>query len=157
LARRDVGPLLEVLSEDVDFFVDWKGEGVFAGGPLHGRRGYAGRSGVASFFERLFGVQEIASIEAHRELELEGERIVLGRIRWRVIADAREYESDFTLRLVFEGERARKARFLTLPKGHLKTFVPEYETSSELSREHIERTVRDFQKLYFDAYLLGRT
>jgi len=157
LSQRDIGPLLEILADDVDFFVDWKGEGVFAGGPLHGRRGYAGRRGVADFFERLFGVQEIASIETHRALELEGERIYLGRIRWRVVADGREYESDFTLRLVFEGALARKSRFLTLPKGHLKTFVPDYETGSELSREHIEKTVRDFQKLYFDAYLLGRT
>jgi cephalosporin hydroxylase len=157
LCRRDVSPLLGLLTQDVDFFVDWKGEGVFEGGPLHGRRGCEGREGVVQFFDRLFGIQEIVGVETQRTVELDGELLLVGQIRWRTRAEAREYGSDFTLRLVFDGAHVCKARFLTLPFGHLATFIPDYKTSVELSTEHVKRTIRDFQKLYFDGYLFGKT
>lgn len=150
--------ITELLAGDAVFAVDWKGEGVFEGGALHGRRRYVGPSGVEQFFERMFALQKVVAVEHTRGFvdDETNEVLLMGRMQWSTASGG--YASDFSVRWVFGVDgKVTLARFLTLPDGHIDTFIPDHRASEEIELPRYKKTVRDFQKLYFDAYLYGRT
>lgn len=157
LYEKNVAPLLAFLAEDVDWFVDWKGEGSFQGGPLHGRRRCRGREAVASFFADLYRVLEIRGIDVHRYLADDREMLVMGRFHWLTVAEKTAYSSDWSMRWALRDGRVESCNFLTLAANQLASFIPDYQSSAELDPDHIQQTIRRFQKLYLDAYLLGKT
>lgn len=151
-------PLLVALSDTADWSVDWKGEGVFGGGPLFGRRRCRGRAETAAFFADLFRHLTVESF-LPRQVVCDGhETITLGRAQWRPAAGGDSFESDWTLRLVFRGTQITKGRLLTLPKNHIETFIEDDENRRRYSDpKAIHEVIQRFQKLYFDAYLFGKT
>jgi cephalosporin hydroxylase/ketosteroid isomerase-like protein len=157
LCEKDIAPLLAFLAEDVDWFVDWKGEGSFRGGPLHGRRSCCGRGAVSAFFADLYRVLEIRGVEVHRYIASDREVLILGRFHWLTRPERAAYASDWSMRWVLRDGRVEKCNFLTLAESQLSSFIPDYRTSAELDPEHAQQAIRRFQKLYLDAYLLGKT
>ena len=158
-ALPDAGPdeLVELLAEDVSFDVDWKAEGVFEHSKLFGRSRHHGRDAVRTYFQEVARHRRVAAVDIARTIVHGADVVLLGDLQWDGNGDGTASSSDFSLRLGSDEGGANHARFLTLPAGHLETFVPGYRTSDEFDSERIARLVRDFQKLYFDAYVLGRT
>jgi cephalosporin hydroxylase len=157
LQKSDAGPLINVMSDDVDYFVDWKGEGVFEGGQHHGRKHYSGKKEATGFFKGLFDTQKIKAWTPQHYISNDYESYIIGRVEWAMTGDDKAYASDWVLRLVFAGDKAQKVRLLTLPDGHIDTFIPNHAEDFYLTTENIDKIVNDFQRLYFDAYLLGKT
>lgn len=157
LCEQNMEPLLAFLAEDVDWFVDWKGEGSFQGGPLHGRRTCRGREAVASFFTDLYRVLEIRGVDVHLCMSDDRELLLMGRFQWLTLTGKTPYASDWSMRWVLRGGRVEKCNFLTLAENQLASFIPDYRSGAELDPDYIQQTIRRFQKLYLDAYLLGKT
>lgn len=158
LEQQDATPLLEIVAPEAEWIVDWKGEGVFGGGPLFGRRRFDGRQGAGAFFDELFGQLRVESFTARDYVTQGDEIVVLGKARWQRRADGGSYASDFTMRWIFENGHASSGRLLTLPDGHIETFIEDEESYERYtSPEAIRDVVRKYQKLYFDAYLFGKT
>jgi cephalosporin hydroxylase/ketosteroid isomerase-like protein len=155
LRTRSAAPLLAFLAADVDWLVDWKGEGSFSGGPMHGRRRCRGRDAVASFFAELYESMEIRAVEIRRCSFDEDEMLLVGRLH--LAAHGGAYTSDLAIRWVLRDGLIAKGNFLVLPDTYLASFIPDYETSVELDTEYIRQTIRNFQKLYLDSYLFGKT
>lgn len=149
-------PLLELLDPEVRWLTDWKGDGVFEHSELFGRSRHRGRAAVRAYFEHVHRRRTPVSVELTRSIEGDHEVVLLGRLAWS-LADGGAAASDFSLRLALVDGAVAEARFLTLPDRHIETFVPDHRRSPELESERIAKLVRDFQKLYFDAYLLGKT
>lgn len=159
LEQGNIEPLLAVLSPDVEWFVDWKGEGIFGGGPLFGRHCCQGPAEVTQFFSKM---HELLKTERLQPVDfiVDGDEaaIVLGNARWRSLRDNRIFESDWTMRLAWRQGKIRKCRFMTLPQNHISTFIEDEELRALYTSDGgIEQIVTRFQKLYFDAYLFGRT
>lgn len=157
LCEKDIEPLLAFLAEDVDWFVDWKGEGSFRGGPLHGRRSCRGRHAVSSFFAELYRVLEIRRVDVHLCIADDREVLIMGKFHWLTLAGKTAYASDWSMRWVLRDGRVETCNFLTLAENQLASFIPDYRTGAELDPAYIQETIRRFQKLYLDAYLLGKT
>lgn len=156
--RGDTDALLAPMDEEVVWTVDWKGEGIFGGGDLFGRHVCRGPAEVAAFQDRLGSELDVVHFEAERILADEEETIVFGDAEWTMHTDGRRAKSDWTLRWVVRDGRIVKGRLMTLPEDHIRTFV-EDDLHRDLysSQETIREVVRRFQKLYFDAYLFGKT
>ncbi|MDX1500776.1 MAG: CmcI family methyltransferase [Thermoanaerobaculia bacterium] len=156
LPEAGVTPLLELLDPGVRWLTDWKGDGVFEHSELFGRTRHEGREAVRGFFDRVHRRRTPESVELTRSVIGDGEVVLLGRMTWSG-ENGGPLASDFTLRLALCDGAVTEARFLTLPDRHIETFIPNHRTSPELDSDRIRRLIRDFQKLYFDAYLLGKT
>lgn len=150
-------PLLELLHPDVRWVVDWKGDGVFTHSSLFGYSSARGHQAVRQFFDGVYQERLPQKIVISRQIELDDEIVVFGAIHWRLTDSGADAVTDFTLALLVHEGRAIRARLLTLPEGHIESFVPDHQHSDELDPQRNARLIEQFQKLYFDAYLLGKT
>ena len=158
LEKGNTEPLIASLADDVDWMVDWKGEGIFGGGSLFGRYPCSGSAEVQQFFSKLFSLFKIEKFKANDYVIQDGEAIVLGWVRWLPLSGDDPFESDWTMRWVIVNDKVVKCRFMTLPKNHIKTFIEDEENYQRYtSPQAIQDIVKKYQKLYFDSYLFGKT
>ena len=87
--RRDIPGLLEMLTEDVDWFTAGSPDAI----PYAGQK--RGRKEVEGFFTTLAATEDITHFEP-REFIAQGDRVVvLGNYKGRVLANSRGYDVDW--------------------------------------------------------------
>ena len=87
--RGDIPGLIEMLTDDIDWWTPGTPEEI----PYAGR--LSGRAAVGGFFERLAASEEIAHFEP-REFIAQGDKVVVtGNYRGRTRAAGREYDLDW--------------------------------------------------------------
>ncbi|MDY6803194.1 MAG: CmcI family methyltransferase [Cyanobacteriota bacterium] len=158
LEKRDTTPLLEIIADDVQWMLDWKGEGIFSGGPLFGLHPCSGTEAVKQLFGKLFEFYQVEKIQAKHYVIQHEEAVILGDSTWRSIDGGKSFNSDWTIRWIIEQGKVIKCRFMVLPENHIKTFIEDEENYQKYtSVEAIQDIIQKYNKLYFDSFLFGKT
>ncbi|MDY7007611.1 MAG: CmcI family methyltransferase [Cyanobacteriota bacterium] len=158
LEQKDTTHLMGIIADDVQWMVDWKGEGVYEGGSLFGLHPCSGTEEVQQFFTKLFGLYQVKKFQAQDYVIQHEEVVILGDSTWSPIPGGESFNSDFTIRWVIEQGKVVKCRFMVLPENHIKTFIEDEENYQRYtSAEAIQDIVQKYKKLYFDSYLFGKT
>ncbi|GGA52481.1 CmcI family methyltransferase [Okeania sp. KiyG1] len=158
LDRQDTTHLMGIIADDVQWMVDWKGEGIYGGGSLFGLHPCSGAEEVQQFFTKLFGLYQVKKFQAQDYVIQHEEVVILGDSTWSTIPGGESFNSDWTIRWVIEQGKVVKCRFMVLPENDIKTFIEDEENHQRYtSAEAIQDIVQKYKKLYFDSYLFGKT